>query len=325
MDYTRAEAKSWAREKMVGHWSTMVTPFTPEGKLDEAGLRKNIRYVLSLGTEGIGFTWSYGEFWALTMSERKKIAEIAVDEIAGKALVGIHTFDACQQNCLELTKHAEATGADLAILMSPYIAKTDQQVYEYFKSVADKVKIGIAIYNNPVISGYLIPPGGIAKLADIENVVLTKEAYPQIHQILDVFKAAGDKIVVSSPNDEVYFYEPFYGIKQQVLFASEYDWMCDTPKQQPRRKFMKLIAKGDYAKAAEVYREKVLPIKEIRHKWFRMFQRQGLFPVHLGKYWGELMGMVGGPVRVPSIPLTPSEQKSLRADLEKVGLLKAGK
>lgn len=325
MKYKKSEAKSWAREKMIGHWSTMVTPFTQDGKVDEAGLRKNIRYVLSLGTEGIGFTWSYGEFWSLTLAERKKIAEIAVDEIAGKALVGIHTFDACQKNCLELTKHAEAIGADLAILMSPYIAKTDQQVYEYFKSVADKTKIGIGIYNNPVISGYMITPGGISRLGDIENIVVTKEAYPQVHQILDVFKAAGDKLVVSSPNDEVYFYEPFCGIKQQVLFASEFDWMCDTPKKQPRREFMKLIAKGDYVKAAEVYRTKVRPIKEVRHKWFRMFQRQGLFPVHLGKYWGELMGMVGGPVRSPSIPLTEAEKLSLRQDLEKLGLIKAKK
>jgi hypothetical protein len=130
------------------------------------GRGKNIRYVLSLGTEGMGFTWSYGEFWALTPAER------------------------------------------------------------------------------------------------IENVVATKEAYPQVYQILDVFTAAGNEMVVSSPHDEVYFYEPFCGIRQQVLFASELDWMCDTPKDQPRRQFLNLIAKGDCAMAAEVYREKVLPIKK---------------------------------------------------------------
>ena len=101
--------------------------------------------------------------------------------------------------------------------------------------------------------------------------------------------------------------------------------MCDTPKEQPRREFLNLIAKGDYAKAAKVYREKVLPIKEIRDKFLRMFLSRGLFPVHLGKYWGELMGMAGGPVRTPSIPLTPAEQKSIREDLEKIGLIKAQK
>ena len=183
MKYSKSEAKSWARKNMLGHWTTMVTPFTPDGELDEAGLRKNIRYVLSLGTEGMGFTWSFGEFWALTLAERKKIAEIAVDEVAGKALVGIHTFDPCVKDAIDLTKHAEAVGADLAILMSPSIAKTDQQVYQYFKSVADTVHIGIGIYNQPVVSGYMISPSGIAQLGDIENVVITKEAYPLIHQI----------------------------------------------------------------------------------------------------------------------------------------------
>lgn len=321
MKYSKTEAKSWARKNMVGHWTTMVTPFTPDDKIDEAGLRKNIEYVLKLGTEGLGFTWSYGEFWALTLEERKRIAEIAVDQVRGRALVGIHTSDACLANCLELTKHAEAIGADISILIGPPIAKTDIQVYEFFKYIADKVNIGIAIYNNPVVAGFLITPPGIARLGDLPNVIATKEAYPEVHKILDVFKLAGNKMVVSSPNDELYFYAPFCGVYQQCLFASEYDWMCDTPERQPRREFLNLALKGDLLKAAAVYREKVRPIKDIRHKWFRMFQKQGLFPVHLGKYWGELMGMAGGPVRLPSLPLTEEEQKSLRQDLEQVGLL----
>lgn len=322
MNYSKSEAKSWARKNLVGHWTTMVTPFTPDGELDEAGLRRNIRYVLSLGTEGLGFTWSYGEFWALTLPERKRIAEIAVTEIAGKALVGIHTSHACLNDTVELTKHAEAIGADMAILAGPPIAKTEPQVYEFFKYVADRVKIGIAIYNNPVVAGLLITPPGIAKLGEIQNVIATKEAYPQIHQIIDVFRVAGDKIVVSSPHDEVYFYAPFLGINQQCLFASEYDWMCDTPQNQPRREFLNLALKGNMREAAEIYRKKVGPIKDVRHKWFRMFQRQNIFPVHLGKFWGELMGMAGGPVRLPSVPLTPQEQQALRADLERIGLIK---
>lgn len=64
---------------------------------------------------------------------------------------------------MDLTKHAEAVGADLAIPMSPSITRTGQQAYEYFKSVADTVKIGIAIYNQPLDSGYMISPAGIAK------------------------------------------------------------------------------------------------------------------------------------------------------------------
>lgn len=322
MKYSKPESKTWARENLRGHWTTMVTPFKADGELDESGLRQNIRYVLRLGTEGFGFTWSYGEFWALTLPERKKIAEIAVDELKGKALVGIHTSHACLKDCLELTKHAENAGADIAILMAPPLARTDDQVYEFFKYIADRVSIGIGIYNNPVVSGMMISPGGIAKLGDIENIVVTKEAYPFFPQIVDVFKLAEKKIVVSCPHDEIYPYLSLFGIKQQCLFASEADWMCDTPKNTPRQEYLRLAIKGDIPKAIEVYHQKVEPVIDIRNKWFRHFRAQGTFPVHLGKYWGELVGMAGGPVRLPSVPLTEQQKQSIKADLERVGFLK---
>ncbi len=322
MKYTKSESKSWARETMRGHWTTMVSPFTPDGELDEAGLRSNIRYVLSLGTEGLGFTWSYGEFWALTLNERKRIAEIAVEEVRGKALVGIHTSHACLKDCLELTRHAEGAGADMAILMAPPLARTDDQAHDFFKYVAGRVSIGIGIYNNPVVSGMMISPQGIGKIADIQNVIVTKEAYPFFPQIVNVFRIAGEKIVVSCPHDEIYPYLELFGIRQQFLFASESDWMVDRPGNMPRREFLNLALKGDIKGATEVYRTRVGPIIGIRHKWFKHFRDQGTFPVHLGKYWGELVGMAGGPVRLPSVPLTEELKQSIKNDLQKVGFLK---
>ena len=58
--YIKKEARDWAWDTLQGQWSTLVTPFTPDGAVDEDGLRANIRHVRSLGTRGAGCTWGMG-------------------------------------------------------------------------------------------------------------------------------------------------------------------------------------------------------------------------------------------------------------------------
>jgi len=73
--YTKREAKEWARENMRGHWSTAITPFSPDGEIYAAGLQSNMRHWLKIGGQGIGITWLTGEFWSLTIEERKRVCE----------------------------------------------------------------------------------------------------------------------------------------------------------------------------------------------------------------------------------------------------------
>ena len=78
MHYTRSEAKAWARENLVGQWTTMMTPFTPEDELDEKGLAANIEHVLRLGTHGLGFSWNMGEFWSVTSRTRTRTQRVSM-------------------------------------------------------------------------------------------------------------------------------------------------------------------------------------------------------------------------------------------------------
>ncbi|MGD0588383.1 MAG: dihydrodipicolinate synthase family protein, partial [Thermoplasmata archaeon] len=93
MQYTRSNAKAWAREKLLGQWTTMMTPFTPEDELDEKGLAANIEHVLRLGTRGLGFSWNMGEFWSLTRDERYRLMELAPRLVHGRALVAFQVTD----------------------------------------------------------------------------------------------------------------------------------------------------------------------------------------------------------------------------------------
>ena len=63
-EYTKSEAQEWARETLRGQWTTLMTPFTSDGEVDEGALRDNIRRIRSLGTRGGGCTWPWASFGA---------------------------------------------------------------------------------------------------------------------------------------------------------------------------------------------------------------------------------------------------------------------
>jgi len=311
--YSKREAKRWARENMHGHWTTTITPFLPDGELDELGTEKNIAHVLKLGTQGLGITWLTGEFWSLTVEERKRICEITVRSVGKKALVAVHTAHTSLKECIELTRHAERSGADLAVMMPPYIiARTFPQVYEFFKRVADETDLGIVIFNTPQ-SGFVLKPQDIAELAEIPNVCAVKVATQNVADVIDTHKLAGDKIVVSAATDEVFFYQDFYGFRQQVLFANPCDWMFDTPGEIHYVKFVEHACRGEMSEAARIFRNKINPLRQLFRTWMKYLMNKygGAYPTQMKKGWAELMGMSAGPVRPPLLPLTDEERTSL--------------
>jgi 4-hydroxy-tetrahydrodipicolinate synthase len=316
-DYRREDAKDWARESMHGHWNTNITPFLSDGELDEAGIQQNVEHVLRLGTKGLGITWLTGEFWSLSTEERKRVCELTVKGVGGRAFVGVHTTHTSLKECVELTKHAEATGADLAILMPPYIiARTPGQVYDFFRRVAESTHLGIAIFNTPQ-SGLTLHPKDVVELAGIPNVCAVKVATQNVGDIVATHMAAGDRIVVSSAADEPFFYQEFYGFRQQVLFANPCDWMFDSPGEGHYVQFVEHACRGEMNEAAKIYRAKVHPLKAVFENWMRSLMEKygGAYPSQMKKAWAELVGMAAGPVRSPLLPLTQEEKCRLTEDV----------
>jgi 4-hydroxy-tetrahydrodipicolinate synthase len=311
--YSSRQAKSWAKENMHGHWTTTITPFLPDGEVDEAGVAKNVEHILRLGTQGIGITWLTGEFWSLTIEERKRVCELTLDSAAGKAFVAVHTSHTSLKECIALTQHAQKAGADFAVLMPPYIiARTFPQVYDFFKRVAAETDLGIIIFNTPQ-SGMVLKARDVAELSEIPNICGVKVATQNVGDVLDTHKLAGDKIVVSAATDEVLFYQDFYGFRQQVLFANPCDWMFDTPGEINYVKFVEHACRGEMAEASAIYRKKVNPLRQLFRDWMKYLMPKygGAYPTQMKKAWAELMGLPAGPVRPPLLPLTDEERGRL--------------
>jgi 4-hydroxy-tetrahydrodipicolinate synthase len=323
--YSASDGKSWAREKLVGQWTTMVTPFTAKDELDESGLASNIEHVLRLGTKGMGFSWNMGEFWSLTRAERLRLMEVVPTLVRGRALTAFQVTDTSVKEVIAMARQAQHLDYDFVILAAPYImTRTEEQVLDFVRRVAEQVEIGIAFYNSPQF-GLTLSARALARMADLKNLIAIKEASfnPQIS--IDTHLQAGAKAVVSAPDEEIFFFEPFYGFHQQVMFANTSDWRFDTADSHDYVRFIDLATAGHLEEARQLY-PKLWPIKNLSRRWWgRLVARTGgALPVQMVKYWGELMGLRSGHVRPPLVPMTPEERTELRQELARLRPVKGG-
>lgn len=320
MNYRKSEAKEAAREQFRGIWAAITTPFTADDRLDEEGLRRNMRhYTDVLHVDGIFCAGTMGEFWALTKEERKRVTEIVVEEARGQCKVIAHTGHHSPNETIDLTRHAQAAGADFAIVINPYYPAADEQrIYEWFDVVAARVDIGLWMFDTP-FSGIGLSAELTARIAALDNVCGLKCSRP-IEHYRKVKELCGDRIVLSHPAEsESLMLMRDYG--QRVHMSSASPYLYQVAGWLPMRDYTELALAGRYTEA-ERSSNQLDTLRPVHEKWLRdPWHHDEIIPIQYLKAWTELLGMVGGHVRAPLPQVTERERRALRADLEQAGLL----
>jgi 4-hydroxy-tetrahydrodipicolinate synthase len=318
MRYRKSEAKSYAKQNIKGLWGASLTPFTPDYKIDEDGFRHNIRYYIDhLRMDGMFINGLMGEGFHQTIPERKRISQIAVQESNGDMAIMPYTSDPVLENALEMTKYVEEIGADYAIMINPkfyFGAMTDEGVFQYFKYVADRVNIGIFMFNQ-MEHAYLMSPQLISRIAGIENIVGIKNIAPYDH-VMATRILCGDQIVISDGMEENWLIN--LTVKgQEAMIASPEPLCLQSKKLKLVREYTDLAMKGEIQKAWQAYK-RVEPIRRILRKVMPPGKVQATY-----KYWTQFLGMAGGDgrVRLPQMELTDQEKQAIRAGVESSGLI----
>lgn len=317
--YRKQDAKAWAREHVRNQWTTLITPFTPDDEIDEAGLRKNIRHIQSLGTAGAGCSWNMGEFWALTREERIRLMEIVADESRDKWHIAAQVTHTSYKEAIALAHQAEALGYDLLIFAAPYmVTKTEKAVIEFTKLVAEQTNLGIMFYNSPQF-GVVMSAQGLQEICRIPNVMGVKEASFNKEISLETHKLVGKDAVISTPDEWIYWAAKEQGIEhQQVMFANTSDWRFDLPGRNHYVQFINQASTGNLDDA--FYATHLKAIKDLSDRWWMDTVKKagGVLPLAMCKYWGELMGMAGGHPRLPILDMAPEDKAQLKQELEAV-------
>ena len=197
MKYSKLDAKDYARENMKGIWAAALNPFNPDFSINEEGMRSNIRHwVDDLAIQGLFIAGKQGEFFSMSLEERKRNFEIAVEETSGSAGTIMSCSDQNFNTVIELAKHAEAIGADYIVVHAPvlhFINDPDETLYQYYKTICEQVNIGIAMWSHPD-SGYLMSPELCTRIAELPNIVAIKYSVPR-DMYVKLSEMAGDKIL----------------------------------------------------------------------------------------------------------------------------------
>ena len=316
MKHRRQDAKAYAREHLRGIWAATLTPFTPDLRLDEGGWRRNLRHwYRELGIAGLFVNGKQGEFASMTVAERKHTAELAVEEAAGRGGVMVSCSDQSLDTVVELARHAQAIGADYIVVHTPLLyfgAHTPDTIVEYYRYVAEQVDIGIALWNQPPDCGYLLEPEVCLRLAEIPNVVAIKYSVPR-ETYARLTRLAGDRLIVSTSNEDEWL-DNIVELGWQVYLCSTPPFLLQTAGDRRMHEYTELAMRGEIEKARKV-RDSLAPVRQA----LKSTRPAGKAAAHQ-KYWQELLGQTGGPVRRPLLGLTEAERATTRAAFEGCGL-----
>ena len=315
MAYDKAEAKAYARENMKGIWAAALTPFTAEHALDEDGFRRNlIHWCDDLGIDGVFVAGKQGEFFSMSVEERKRSFEIAVDALRGRGSTIMSCSDQNMDTVIELARHAEAVGADYIVVHAPvlhFIHDRDRLLYDYYAHISAQVNIGIALWSHPD-SGYLMSPELCARIAELPNVVAIKYSVPR-DMYAELTLIAGDRLLVSTASEEEWL-DNIVELGWQVYLCSSPPYLIQTAADRRMREYTDLAFAGKTAQARAVW-QSLQPVRQALKE-----TRPGDKPHAHQKYWQELLGQTGGTVRRPMLELTDAEKTATRRAFEACGL-----
>ncbi|MFA5237358.1 MAG: 4-hydroxy-tetrahydrodipicolinate synthase [Methanoregula sp.] len=286
----------------------IITPFKRNSAigLDVQGLERNIEYLLSCGIHGIVPCGSTGESATLSFAEHEKVVGVTIDTVNGKVPVLAGTGSNNTAEAVILTKAAKDTGADGVLVISPYYNKPNRAgLVKHYTKLAD-LDIPVIIYNVPGRTGQNLEPDLIAELAQHPNIVGIKEASGNVGQVSRIIELTQDEdFAVISGDDNLTLPIMALGGAGVISVAANVD-----PKRMVA--MCEAAGKGDWKKALTLHYA-LAPL-------FRsMFIDTNPIPV---KKAVELMGMAGGPVRLPLDNLDEKKTAELRKVLATIPVAK---
>ncbi len=179
----------------------LITPFKND-KLDEDNYIQLIHHHLKNGTNGIVPAGTTGESPTLSHNEHKKVIEISVNECNGKIPVIAGTGSNSTSEAIELSKHAEKSGANGLLIVTPYYNKPTQEgLYQHYKKINDNVGIPIIIYNIPSRSVIDMSVETMKRLFELKNIAGVKDATGDLARVDQQLKSMGKEFIQLTGED----------------------------------------------------------------------------------------------------------------------------
>lgn len=288
----------------TGSITAMVTPFAG-GTVDEASFRKFVDWQIDEGTEALVPVGTTGESPTLTHDEHKQVVEICVDQVRGRVPVIAGTGSNSTAEAVDFTRHAQAVGADAALVVTPYYNKPNQEgLYQHFKAIHDASALPILIYNIPGRSVIDMSVETMARLAELPRVVGVKDATADVLRPWKTRQALPADFAMLSGEDATVL--PF-------LAMGGHGCISVASNVAPRlcRELHDAWRAGRTAEA-QALNDRLMPL------FGALFVEPNPQPV---KYALSLLGHCREEVRLPLVPVAPETQAKVHGAMVHAGLI----
>ncbi|HYF84056.1 MAG TPA: dihydrodipicolinate synthase family protein [Clostridia bacterium] len=186
-----------------------LTIWNEDETFDEKGMERYLRWLLDNGAHSISACGSTGENITMLMEEQKRIIELTVKTVAGEVPVYVGTGRYTTSATIELSKYAEAVGADGVMVILPYYLKPYKEAaMNHYRALSEVINIPIMVYNNPWFAGYELNAKDVKQLVDEGVVSSIKSANGDPARVHELKFECGDKLKVFYGHD----YAGFEGI-----------------------------------------------------------------------------------------------------------------
>jgi 4-hydroxy-tetrahydrodipicolinate synthase len=188
----------------TGCGTAMVTPFHPDGSLDEATLRLLVQRQLDAGIDFLVPCGTTGESPTLSHEEHLRVVEVTLELARGRVpvLAGAGGYNTAE--VISLAQELAAMGVDGILSVTPYYNKPTQEgLYQHYKALASAVSLPIILYSVQGRTGVNIEPATVKRLASVENIVGIKEASGNIAQMAAILNAVHSDFLVFSGDDAI--------------------------------------------------------------------------------------------------------------------------
>jgi 4-hydroxy-tetrahydrodipicolinate synthase len=324
LEFTKLEAKKWARKHLKGLEVPIFPSFTPDlEKLDEEGIKWDVNHIIANGFTSVLVAV---EACGMTFEERKKFVEIVCNEVKGRIHVSATVLQDTVEQDIEMLHHMEKVGCTFATVGHPiqYYPRSVEDIYAEYKYVCDSTNLGIVFYPGRLhvrkMHPSYFPPEILPRIADIPNVVGMKIGGGSSMAISVMsFRLCGDKILVNDPMPDRWFITvPVYG--QQWSGAGPF-YAMQTPENPRMVNMFNTLAKGDIDKAMDMYWEGQKGMGGgggggLEGSYFHT----GIVSALSDKYAHWLVGGNGGSVRQPTGRLYDYQKEAMRAGVRAMGV-----
>ena len=293
------------RTDWTGVGTALVTPFTADGSVDEAAVRRLARRQIEAGIHFLSPCGTTGEAPTLSTDEKVRLVELVVEEAAGRVpvLAGAGGYDT--REVVRLVRRMERAGAQGILSVTPYYSRpTPEGLFQHYQAVADSTPLPIVLYNVPGRTGVNVDVRTLVRIAQLRNIVAVKEASGNIAQMVEICATLPENFIVLSGDDALTLPLMVVGGHGVISVASN-----EVPAEMTQ--LVELGERGDFAAARRL------------HRWLFPLLRVNFVEANPGPVKAAMaaMGLLAECYRLPMVPPSSTSRERILDVLQELKLL----